>query len=73
MGRVSGVEAAAIGCNWRFAPVVDMIFNWRNPIISTRIFGTDPDRVLEMNLAYMKGFMESGICCCKTFPWRRGR
>ncbi len=24
MGRVSGVEAAAIGCNWSFAPVVDI-------------------------------------------------
>ena len=36
MGRVSGVEAAAIGCNWSFAPIVDINRNWRNPIISTR-------------------------------------
>lgn len=36
MGCVSGVEAASIGCNWSFAPIVDLLRNWRNPIISTR-------------------------------------
>ena len=24
LGRISGVEAAAIGCNWSFAPIVDL-------------------------------------------------
>ena len=61
MGRVSGVEASAIGCNWSFAPIVDINYNWRNPIISSRSFGSDPDLVLEMSLAYMKGIQESGI------------
>lgn len=61
MGRISGVEAAAIGCNWSFAPIVDLNNNWRNPIISVRTWGKDPDMVLEMSLAYMKGIMESGI------------
>lgn len=61
MGRISGVEAAAIGCNWSFAPIVDLNNNWRNPIISVRTWGQDPDMVLEMSLAYMQGIMESGI------------
>lgn len=69
MGRVSGVEAAAIGCNWSFAPVVDILYNWRNPIISTRAFSNDPDTVLACGLAYMKGIMESGIApAAKHFP-----
>lgn len=69
MGRVSGVEAAAIGCNWSFAPIVDINYNWRNPIISSRSFGSDPDLVLEMSLAYMKGIQESGIApAAKHFP-----
>jgi beta-N-acetylhexosaminidase len=69
MGRVSGIEAAAIGCNWSFAPVVDIDYNWRNPIISSRTFGNDPNRVLECSLAYMKGIMESGIApAAKHFP-----
>ncbi|MFD0965661.1 glycoside hydrolase family 3 protein [Seminibacterium arietis] len=69
MGRVAGIEAAAIGCNWSFAPIVDISYNWRNPIISNRVFGSDPDTVLEMALAYMKGIQESGILpAAKHFP-----
>ena len=69
MGRVSGIECAAIGCNWTFAPVVDIMMNWRNPVIQTRTFGQDADLVLEMSKAYMKGFMESNaICAMKHFP-----
>lgn len=69
MGRVSGVEAAAIGCNWSFAPIVDINRNWRNPIISSRCFSSDPDKVLEFSLAYMKGIQESGILpAAKHFP-----
>ncbi|MCP1661071.1 glycoside hydrolase family 3 protein [Neisseria perflava] len=69
MGRVSGVEAAAIGCNWSFAPIVDILYNWCNPIISNRSFGNNPDMVLEIALAYMKGIQESGILpAAKHFP-----
>ncbi len=69
MGRVSGVEASAIGCNWSFAPIVDINYNWRNPIISSRSFGSDPDFVLKMSLAYMKGIQESGIApAAKHWP-----
>ncbi|MHA6523094.1 glycoside hydrolase family 3 N-terminal domain-containing protein [Tessaracoccus sp. G1721] len=69
MGRISGVEAAAIGCNWSFAPIVDIYRNWRNPIVSRRAFGGDVDMVLEMSLAYMKGIQESGIApAAKHWP-----
>lgn len=69
LGRVSGVEASAVGCNWSFAPIVDINKNWRNPIISSRSFGEDPDKVLELSLAYMKGIQESGILpTAKHFP-----
>lgn len=69
MGRVAGVEAAAVGCNWCFAPIVDINYNWRNPIISNRAFSSNPDQVLEMALAYMKGVQESGILpAAKHFP-----
>ena len=69
MGRVSGVEAAAIGCNWSFAPIVDINRNWRNPIISTRTWSEDVDQTLELSLEYMRGIMESGIApAAKHFP-----
>lgn len=41
MGYVSGVEGTAVGCNWTFAPISDLLFNWRNTIINTRSFGKD--------------------------------
>ena len=69
MGRIAGIEAAAVGCNWSFAPIVDINRNWRNPIISTRTFCDDPDYTLELALAYMKGIRESGIApAAKHFP-----
>ncbi|MBP3217484.1 MAG: glycosyl hydrolase, partial [Lachnospiraceae bacterium] len=42
MARVGGAEAAAVGCNWTFAPVCDVVMNWRNTIVNTRGFGNDP-------------------------------
>lgn len=69
MGRISGVESSAIGCNWAFAPIVDLLLNWRNPIISNRAFGADPDLVLAYGKAYLKGMAESGVACAmKHFP-----
>ena len=69
MGRVSGVEAAAIGCNWSFAPVVDIDMNWRNPVISSRCYSNKAEQVLEYSLEYMRGIMESGIApAAKHFP-----
>ena len=69
MGRISGVEAAAIGCNWSFAPIVDINRNWRNPIISTRTWSQDVDQTLELSLEYMRGIQESGIApAAKHFP-----
>lgn len=69
MALVGGAEAAAIGCNWTFAPVSDVLLNWRNTIVNTRAFGKDPDTIIDMSLAYMRGMAEQGIACCtKHFP-----
>ncbi|MGN1328068.1 MAG: glycoside hydrolase family 3 N-terminal domain-containing protein, partial [Eubacterium sp.] len=61
MGYYGCKEARAVGCNWTFAPVVDVDFNWRNCVIPIRCFGNDPQRVLDMGLAYMKGAHEAGV------------
>lgn len=69
MGKVSGTEAKTIGCNITFAPVSDILFNWRNTIVNTRAFGNDTDMVIDRSIAYMKGMREEGIACCtKHFP-----
>jgi beta-N-acetylhexosaminidase len=69
MGRVAGVETAAIGCNWAFAPVVDIHRNWRNTVVATRAFGNTPEVVIERAGAYFDGIAESRMACAiKHFP-----
>lgn len=61
LGLVAGREGAAVGCNWAFAPVIDIDFNPTNPITNTRTYGSDPSRVLRMAKAYMRGVQEAGL------------
>lgn len=68
-GFVSGVEGTAVGCNWDFGPVCDLLFNWRNTIVNTRAYGKDPEQVIENCKAYIDGVRQSGMAvCCKHFP-----
>jgi beta-N-acetylhexosaminidase len=69
MGQVAGVETAALGCNWAFAPIVDIHYNWRNTVISTRAFGNTPEIVVERAKEYFDGISESPtVCAMKHFP-----
>ena len=69
MGYVGAVESAAIGCNWCFAPVMDIAYNWRNTVIQTRAFGDTPDTVIAHGKQFLKAVNEHGIAACmKHFP-----
>lgn len=69
VGYVSGVEGSAVGCNWDFGPVCDLLFNWRNTIVNTRAYGKDVEQVINNCRAYIKGVEQSGMAaCCKHFP-----
>jgi beta-N-acetylhexosaminidase len=61
LGLICGREGRAVGCNWTFSPVIDIDFNYQNPITNTRTYGSDPERVLRMARAYMKGVHENGL------------
>jgi beta-N-acetylhexosaminidase len=61
LGLIGGREGSAVGCNWTFSPVIDIDYNYHNPITNTRTYGSDPERVLRMARAYMKGIRENGI------------
>ncbi len=61
LGLVAGVEGRAVGCNWTFAPVIDLDYNHLNPITNTCTYGSDPERVLRMVRAYMRGIQECGL------------
>lgn len=69
MSCVGASEAAAVGCNWNFAPVVDLLFNWRNTIVQTRAFNDSTEDTIRYARAFMRGTGEKGlVTCCKHFP-----
>ena len=69
LGKISCSEGAAVGCNWAFAPVVDIDMNFRNPITNIRTYGNNPDTVLAMGKQYLKAAKECGVAVSiKHFP-----
>jgi beta-N-acetylhexosaminidase len=68
-GRITALEARAIGVHWNFFPDADVNSNPANPIINTRSFGEDPQQVGEMAAAYIKGAHQAGMMTTvKHFP-----
>jgi beta-glucosidase-like glycosyl hydrolase/CubicO group peptidase (beta-lactamase class C family) len=69
MGKITALEARAIGVPWIFAPDADVNSNPENPIINTRSFGEDPTRVSEFVAAFVRGVEENGaLATAKHFP-----
>ena len=68
-GRITGLEARAVGVHWNFFPVADVNSNPENPIINTRSFGEDPQQVGDLVNAYIRGAHSSGLLTtAKHFP-----
>ncbi len=69
MGYTACKEGAALGLNWSFAPIVDINYDFHNPITNVRTFGSDPKKVLDFALEYMKGADECEVAVAiKHFP-----
>ena len=69
LGAVCAEEGLAVGANYAFAPVVDIDYNFRNPITNTRTFGSDAETVLSFSAEYMKECQSRGVACSvKHFP-----
>jgi beta-glucosidase len=67
--RLTALEARALGVNWVLAPVLDLDVEARNPIVGTRSFGADPDRVAELGRAWIEACQGLGVAsCAKHFP-----
>jgi beta-N-acetylhexosaminidase len=68
-GRITALEARAIGVHWNFFPDADVNSNPANPIINTRSFGEDPQQVGDLVTAYIRGAHEGGmLTTVKHFP-----
>ncbi len=69
MGRITALEARAVGIQVPFAPVLDVNNNPQNPIINVRSFGEDPALVSELGSAFVRGIQDyGGIATGKHFP-----
>src|SRR5208283_5236343 len=68
-GRITAIEARAVGVHWNFFPVADINSNPLNPIINTRSFGEDPKQVGDFVAVYIRGAHEGGmLATAKHFP-----
>jgi len=68
-GRITALEARAVGVHWNFFPVADVNSNPLNPIINTRSFGEDVAETSQLVAAYIAGARGTGmLTTAKHFP-----
>lgn len=69
LGLVAGREGRAVGCNWAFAPIIDIDMNFKNQITNVRTYGSNPRKVVDMAKEYMRGITECNVAAAiKHFP-----
>jgi beta-N-acetylhexosaminidase len=69
MGKITALEARAVGIHWIYAPDADVNNNPGNPIINTRSFGENPERVAQFVSEFIRGVRENGgLATAKHFP-----
>jgi beta-N-acetylhexosaminidase len=69
MGRTTAREGRALGIHMAFAPVLDVNNNPKNPVISLRSFGENPQLVARLGAAFVRGIQENGMLATgKHFP-----
>ncbi len=69
VARAIAREARAVGIHINFAPVVDVNNNPNNPVIGTRSFGEDPERVARLSAQFVRGTHDGGaFATAKHFP-----
>ncbi len=67
--RWTAREALDLGLNLALAPVLDLDVEVRNPIVGTRSFGPDPQRVATLGAAWIGACQAEGVAACaKHFP-----
>ena len=69
VAKITAQEARAVGIQINFSPVVDVNNNPSNPVINTRSFGEDPQRVARLSAEFVKGTQDGGaVSTAKHFP-----
>lgn len=69
LARIVGKESRALGYNWSFTPVVDINQAFRNAVVGTRSYGSDPDRIIRHAETYIRALQDEGLAACaKHWP-----
>lgn len=62
-------ESRALGYNWSLTPVVDINRAFRNAVVGTRSYGSDPARIIDQARAYVRALQGQGLAACaKHWP-----
>ncbi len=69
MGEEIGHQCRMMGIHVNYAPVVDINSNPKNPVIGTRSYGVDRERVARLGILFAKGLQSMGVMAvAKHFP-----
>lgn len=69
MAEVVARESRALAYDWSFTPVVDINSAFRNPIVGTRSYGTNVDRIIDHATTYVRVLQAHGIAAtAKHWP-----
>ena len=67
--RLTAREARTMGVNLVFAPMCDVDLEPDNPVIGTRTFGGDAERVASLTATWVRACQGEGVlACAKHFP-----
>ncbi len=62
-------ELRSVGCNLDFAPMLDLHLHPDSPVTLGRSFGSDPEKVSRLGLAFARALAKEGVlACAKHFP-----
>lgn len=70
MGEITALEGRSSGINWTFGPVSDLCYTPQNSMMHIRTSGDDPDHVLAVSSAFIKGVQKNSYMAAtaKHFP-----
>jgi beta-N-acetylhexosaminidase len=69
LGDICTKEGKMAGCNMAFAPVIDINYNFRNPVTNTRAFSDRPELVAQMGAEFVKSARKNNVAVTiKHFP-----
>lgn len=69
LAKYMGEELRAYGIHMNFAPVIDVNSNSENPVINSRAYSDDPEKVAVYSQKMFQGLQDANVLACgKHFP-----